>query len=116
MPEARDATETANPPWLVTLGALLSPLGALLQWLLPLPLEPAAHRLAAIVRAVLVAWLTEVLPLPVTPVLIAPALVALRPAGLELANACTCKGVHAMVCRTAWIRWNVRRTEHSSYV
>jgi solute carrier family 13 (sodium-dependent dicarboxylate transporter), member 2/3/5 len=75
MPEARDAAETANPPWLVTAGALLSALGALLLWFLPLPLEPAAHRLAAIVWAVLVAWVTEVLPLPVTAVLIAPALV-----------------------------------------
>ncbi len=44
-------------------------------WFLPLPLEPTAHRLAAIVWAVLVAWVTEVLPLPVTAVLIAPALV-----------------------------------------
>jgi sodium-dependent dicarboxylate transporter 2/3/5 len=40
-----------------------------------LPLEPSAHRLAAIVWAVLVAWVTEVIPLPASAILIAPALV-----------------------------------------
>jgi sodium-dependent dicarboxylate transporter 2/3/5 len=75
MPEAREAAETANPPWVVSVGAWLSPLGALALWFLPLSLEPSAHRLLAIVWAVLVAWVTEVIPLPVTALLIAPALV-----------------------------------------
>jgi sodium-dependent dicarboxylate transporter 2/3/5 len=75
MPEAREAAETANPPWVVRLGAIVAPLGTLALWFLPLPLEPHAHRLAAIVWGVLVAWVTEVIPLPVTALLIAPALV-----------------------------------------
>jgi sodium-dependent dicarboxylate transporter 2/3/5 len=75
MAEAPHAAETAQPPWLATLGAVLSPLGAVVLWFVPLPLEPNAQRLLAIVWAVLVAWVSEVIALPVTAVLIAPALV-----------------------------------------
>lgn len=55
-------------------GGVLSPLVFLGLWFAPLPLDQSAHRLAAIVGAVLIAWVTEVIPLAVTAVLIGPAL------------------------------------------
>jgi solute carrier family 13 (sodium-dependent dicarboxylate transporter), member 2/3/5 len=70
------AISARTPPrWPVLVGAWLAPLGGLLLWLLPLPLDPTAQRLLAIVWVVLVAWMTELLPLPVSSLLIAPALV-----------------------------------------
>lgn len=53
----------------------LAPAALLVLWLAPLPLEPEAHRLAAIFAAVVIAWVTEALPIPVTALLIAPAMV-----------------------------------------
>jgi sodium-dependent dicarboxylate transporter 2/3/5 len=47
----------------------------LLLWFLPLPLSTEAHRLAAITGAVLVAWITEVIPIAMTATLIGPAMV-----------------------------------------
>ncbi|HEX5657929.1 MAG TPA: DASS family sodium-coupled anion symporter [Polyangiales bacterium] len=44
-------------------------------WLAPLPLSPSAHRLAAIAGAVLIAWVTEVVPLPVSALALGPLLV-----------------------------------------
>lgn len=67
--------EAESPRWVARVGAWLAPVGALALWLAPLPLEPRAQHLAAIAWAVLVAWVTEVLPLPVTSLLIAPLLV-----------------------------------------
>lgn len=57
-------------------GAVLAPLTCAAIWFAPLPLEAPAQRLAAILGAVVVAWVTEVLPIPVTALLIAPAMVA----------------------------------------
>ncbi len=57
-------------------GALLAPAAFLATWFAPLPIEAPAHRLAAILAAVVVAWVTEVIPIPVTALLIAPAMVA----------------------------------------
>ena len=57
-------------------GALLAPLTLLVLALVPLPLEGPARNLVPIVGAVLVAWVTEVIPIPVTALLIAPAMVA----------------------------------------
>lgn len=51
-------------------------LAALVVGLSPLPLEPDAHRLAAVFVAIVLLWITEALPIPVTAVLIAPLLVA----------------------------------------
>jgi sodium-dependent dicarboxylate transporter 2/3/5 len=52
------------------IGAVLAPAVFLLVLALPLPdLSPAAHRLAAILAAVVVLWVTEALPLPVTALL-----------------------------------------------
>jgi solute carrier family 13 (sodium-dependent dicarboxylate transporter), member 2/3/5 len=59
------------------LGAVLAPLAFALILVSPLPLEAPAHRLAAIAAAVVVAWVTEVVPIPVTALMIAPAMVAL---------------------------------------
>lgn len=45
-------------------------------WWLPLPLPPAAHALAAVFAAVVVAWVSECIPIQSTALLIAPAMVA----------------------------------------
>lgn len=52
------------------LGVVVGPLAFAVVLLLPLPqLSPEAHRLAAIMALVIVFWITEVLPLPVTALL-----------------------------------------------
>ncbi len=60
-------------------GFVLAPAVFALLLLLPLPgLKPEAHRLAAVMAAVVVLWITEALPLPVTALLGAAACVVLR--------------------------------------
>lgn len=56
-------------------GAVLTPIVVLALSVLPLPLEGPARRLVPIVGGVLVAWVTEVVPIPVTALLIAPVMV-----------------------------------------
>lgn len=68
-------------------GAILAPLAFAALWVAPLPLDPAAHRLAAIFVAVIVLWVTEVIPIAVTALLIAPAMVAAGVADAEQAFA-----------------------------
>lgn len=46
-----------------------------LVWVLPLDLEPGAHRLAGIFAAILVLWLSEAIPIAATALMIAPLLV-----------------------------------------
>ncbi len=59
-------------------GAVLAPLALLLLLLLPMPaLKPEAHKLAGVLGAVVVLWVTEALPLPVTALLGAAACVLL---------------------------------------
>lgn len=70
-----ETDEAQSSGWQVRVGAVVGPLGALLLWFLPLPLPEPAHRLLAITWVVLVAWVSELLPLPVTSLLIAPALI-----------------------------------------
>lgn len=57
-------------------GVVLTPLCLLGVWLIPLPLDPQAHRLAAIFAAVVVAWITEVIPISMTALMIAPLMIA----------------------------------------
>ncbi|MDQ3685060.1 MAG: SLC13 family permease, partial [Acidobacteriota bacterium] len=53
--------------WRRRAGFVLAPALFLFVLLLPLPaLKPEAHRLAAVMAAVVVLWITESLPLPVT--------------------------------------------------
>lgn len=56
-------------------GAILAPLSFAALWIAPLPLEAPAHRLVAIFAAVLIAWVTEVVHVAVTAIMIGPALV-----------------------------------------
>ena len=60
-------------------GLALAPVVFLLVWFLPLAgLKPEAHKLAAVMAAVVVLWVTEALPLPVTALLGSAACVVLR--------------------------------------
>ena len=60
-------------------GAFLAPAVFLLFLILPLEgLSPPAHRLAAVLAAVVILWVTEALPLPVTALLGASACVVLQ--------------------------------------
>jgi len=60
-------------------GLLVAPAVFLLLLALPLPgLKPEAHRLAAVMASVIVLWITEALPLPVTALVGAAACVVLR--------------------------------------
>lgn len=52
-----------------TVGLFAGPLVFLLVWMLPLGLDPQAHRLAAIVSLVVVWWTTEPIPIPATALL-----------------------------------------------
>jgi solute carrier family 13 (sodium-dependent dicarboxylate transporter), member 2/3/5 len=62
-----------------TLGWVLAPSLFAALLLMPLPaLEPEAHRLAAVMAAVVVLWITEALPMPVTALLGAAACVVMR--------------------------------------
>lgn len=71
-----------------TWGLVLGPLVLLVVWLAPLPLTVPAHRMAAILAAVVVLWITEALPMAITAMLgpilavvcqVAPARAALAP-------------------------------------
>lgn len=52
-----------------TMGLFLGPVIGLLILFLPLPLESRAHRLAAILSWVVIYWITEPIPIPVTALL-----------------------------------------------
>jgi solute carrier family 13 (sodium-dependent dicarboxylate transporter), member 2/3/5 len=48
-----------------TVGLVLAPVITVLMLLLPLDLEPAQHKLAAVLLGVMVLWITEAVPIPV---------------------------------------------------
>src|SRR5919112_2226163 len=52
-----------------TIGLFLGPIVFLVMYFIPLPLEPAQQALAAIFSFVIVYWLTEPIPIPVTAIL-----------------------------------------------
>jgi sodium-dependent dicarboxylate transporter 2/3/5 len=54
---------------LATLGVVLGPAAALTAYLLPLPVSPPAHALAAILACVVIFWITEPIPIPATALL-----------------------------------------------
>ena len=65
--ESLQLAEIGPNPLARRAGFVLAPLLALAVWLLPLAsLEPEAHRLAAVMVAVVTLWITEALPLPAT--------------------------------------------------
>lgn len=68
-----DATPPGRTRWWA--GAILAPLAFVVLWLAPLPLETEQHRLVAIFAAVLIAWVSEVVPVAVTALAIGPLLV-----------------------------------------
>jgi sodium-dependent dicarboxylate transporter 2/3/5 len=85
MSSADDTAPDAAPAeasWLLSrqrIGLTLAPLCFIGVLLLRLPgLTPAAHRLAAVVAAVMVLWVTEALPMPVTALMAAAACVLLQ--------------------------------------
>lgn len=55
-------------------GLVLAPLAFVVLWIAPLPLATEAHRLVAVFAAVLIAWLSEVVPVAVTALMIGPLL------------------------------------------
>jgi sodium-dependent dicarboxylate transporter 2/3/5 len=63
---AAEATIERHTRWV---GFAAGPVVALLLYLVPLPLTPAAHTLAAILACVVLYWITEPIPLPVTALL-----------------------------------------------
>jgi sodium-dependent dicarboxylate transporter 2/3/5 len=56
-------------------GLVLTPGLFVVTWFAPLGLEPRAQHLAAVFAAVIVAWVTEVMPISVTALLIGPAMI-----------------------------------------
>ena len=85
MERAVEAVEQISPAearferWRRAAGFVLAPLAFAVLMLLPLPgLKPEAHRLAAVMAAVVILWITEALPLPVTALVGAAACVVLR--------------------------------------
>ncbi len=81
-------TEAGFELWRRRAGFLLAPLLFALLWAAPLALEPRAHRLAAVLGAVVVLWITEAIPMAMTAFLgvaaavllgVAPAAVAFAP-------------------------------------
>jgi len=60
------------------IGLVLAPLAFAVLLLSPLPLNPQAHRLAAIMAGVVILWITEALAMPVTALLGASLCVLLR--------------------------------------
>ncbi len=79
----REVQAGTGSGWRTRAGFVWAPLIFVVLWFAPLPLEQPAHRLAAVFGAILVAWLTEMVPIAVTALLIAPLLVVTEVAGAK---------------------------------
>ena len=77
--EVISASETRFDIWRNRAGFFLAPIVFLLIWLSPMTsLKPEAHSLAAIIAAVVVLWICESLPMPVTALIGAALCIFLR--------------------------------------
>jgi sodium-dependent dicarboxylate transporter 2/3/5 len=77
--EALSPAEEQFERWRKRAGLALAPIAFVTLLLIPMPsLEPRAHRLAAIMAAVIVLWITEAMPMPVTALLGAALCILLR--------------------------------------
>ncbi len=68
----------SGAPWRERAGLVLAPLVFAALWLAPLELDASAHRLAAIMGAVVVLWVTEAIPMAMTAFLGVAGAVVLR--------------------------------------
>jgi sodium-dependent dicarboxylate transporter 2/3/5 len=59
-------TDEAVDLWRQRLGLVLAPLGFAVVWSMPLALAPSAHRLGAVLAAVVILWVSEAIPMAVT--------------------------------------------------
>src|SRR5262245_47543896 len=82
--ETLSAAEERFERWRKIVGAVLAPVVFVVMLLLPMArLEPRAHRLAAVISAVVVLWISEALAMPVTALLGAAACVVMGVARAE---------------------------------
>ena len=78
-PEVVSEGESRFDAWRNRAGLFLAPLAFMLVWLTPMPgLKPEAHSLAAVIAAVIILWICESLPMPVTALIGAALCVLLR--------------------------------------
>jgi len=91
MVDGQDATWTGGEErfelWRRRLGLVLAPIAFIAVWLLATGLDPAAHRLAAILAAVVVLWVSEAIPMAMTAFLGVSAAVVLGVAPAQAAFA-----------------------------
>ncbi|WDT71262.1 MAG: SLC13 family permease [Candidatus Manganitrophus sp.] len=67
--EVLSEAEVRFERWRKRLGLIAGPLAALIIFLLPSSLSPEAHRLAALLAGVVIFWITEPIPIPITALL-----------------------------------------------
>ncbi|MEA2624692.1 MAG: solute carrier family 13 (sodium-dependent dicarboxylate transporter), er 2/3/5 [Candidatus Binatota bacterium] len=61
-----ESGEASFDLWRQRAGLVLAPIAFVALWAAPLALAPAAHRLAAVLAAVVVLWVTEAIPMAIT--------------------------------------------------
>ena len=76
--EVISASEARFERWRRRSGLVLAPLAFAVVWVAPVGVPPAAHRLAAVLGAVIVLWITEAIPMAITAFLGVAAAVVLR--------------------------------------
>ncbi len=67
--EVLSEAEVRFERWRKRVGLIAGPLAALIIFLLPSSLSPEAHRLAALLAGVVIFWITEPIPIPITALL-----------------------------------------------